>query len=48
LRPRRFGIIPGKGGGDEGGDNAPPALAGMRQRVAHEVDAGVVEKPAIG
>jgi len=27
----------GEGGGDEGGDDAPAALAGMGQRVAHEM-----------
>ncbi len=29
----------GEGGGDESGDDAAPALAGMGQDVAHEVDA---------
>lgn len=28
-----------EGGGDEGGDHAPAALAGMGQHVPHEVDA---------
>ena len=36
----------GEGGGDEGRDDAAAALAGVRQRVAHEVDAGVVEEVA--
>jgi hypothetical protein len=31
-------IVLGKGGGDESGDDVPTALAGMSQRVAHEVD----------
>lgn len=48
LRPRGFGIVLGKGRGNEGGDDAPAALAGMSQRITHEVDAGVVEKAAIG
>lgn len=36
LRRRSFGIILGERRGDEGGDDAPPTPAGMRQRVAHE------------
>jgi hypothetical protein len=32
-----FGVILSKRGGDEGGDNEPSALVGMRQRIAHEV-----------
>jgi hypothetical protein len=32
----------GKGGGDESGDDAPTALAGMSQRVAHEVHAATL------
>ncbi|MDA9513040.1 hypothetical protein XI04_08180 [Bradyrhizobium sp. CCBAU 11430] len=43
-----LGIVLGKGCGDEGGDDAPSALAGIGQHVTHEVDAGVVEKAAIG
>ncbi len=39
LRPDRLGIALGKGGGDESGDDALTALAGMSHRVAHEVDA---------
>ena len=39
LRLGRLGIVLGKGGGDEGGDDASPAFAGMGQRVAHEVQA---------
>jgi len=35
-------VILGKGGGNEGGDDAPPALARMRQRVAHEVHAATL------
>jgi hypothetical protein len=38
LRLDRLCIVLREGSGDEGGDDAPPALAGMRQRVAHEVD----------
>lgn len=37
-----LGIVLGKGGGDEGGDDTPPALAGMRERVAHEVHAAAL------
>ncbi len=32
----------GKRGGDEGGDDAPPALSGMGEHVAHEVDAAAL------
>ena len=39
-----LGVILGERGGDEGRDDAPAEPAGMRQHVAHEVDAGVVEK----
>jgi hypothetical protein len=42
LRPDRIGIVLGKRGGDESGDDAPPALAGMSQRVAREVDAATL------
>ena len=42
LGARCFGIVLGKRGGNEGGDDAPPALAGMRQRVAHEVHAAAL------
>ena len=42
LRPDRIGIVLGKGGGDESGDDAPTALAGMSQRVAREVDAATL------
>ncbi|MET4214683.1 hypothetical protein ABIB95_009542, partial [Bradyrhizobium sp. LA2.1] len=41
-----LGIVLGKRGGDEGGDDTAAALAGMRQRVTHEVHAGVVEEVA--
>lgn len=37
LRAGGFGIILSEGGADEGGDDAPAALAGMRQRVPEEV-----------
>ena len=43
-----LGIVLGKGGGDEGGDDAPAALAGMGQRVAHEVNAGLLKKGSFG
>jgi hypothetical protein len=33
-----------EGGGDESRDDAPAALAGVGQRVAHEVHAGAVNK----
>src|SRR6202035_4436613 len=39
LRASGLGIILSKGSGNEGGDDAPAALAGMGQCVAHEVDA---------
>lgn len=42
LRSCRLGIVLGKRGGDEGGDDAPPALGGMRQYVAHEVEAAAL------
>lgn len=42
LSPGRFGIVLGEGGGDEGGDDTPAALAGMRQDVAHEVHAAML------
>jgi len=35
----RLGVILGEGRGDQGGDDAPATLAGVGQRVAHEVDA---------
>ena len=44
VGPGRFGVVLSEGGGDEGGDDAPALRAGMRQDVAHEVHAGVVEK----
>lgn len=34
----------GKGRGDEGGDDPPAALAGVRQNVSHEVNPGAVEE----
>jgi hypothetical protein len=40
-------IVLSKGGADEGRDNPPALLAGVRQDIAHEVDAGAVEKPRI-
>jgi hypothetical protein len=39
-----IGVVLGEGGGDEGRDDAPATAAGVSQDVAHEVDAGVVEK----
>lgn len=42
LRPDRLRIVLGKGGGDESGDDAPTALAGMSQGLAHEVDAATL------
>jgi hypothetical protein len=42
MRPGRLRIVLGKGGGDESGDDVPTALAGMSQRVAHEVDAATL------
>lgn len=35
-------MILGERGGDEGGDNAPVALAGIREYVAHEVHAATL------
>jgi hypothetical protein len=40
----RLGVVLGEGGGDEGGDHAAAATTCVSQDVAHEVDAGVVEK----
>jgi hypothetical protein len=37
-----FGVVLGEGGGDKGGDDAASTLAGMGQRVAHEVDAAAL------
>ena len=45
--PLRLGglrVVLGKGGGNEGGDDAATAFTSVRQGVAHEVNAGVVEK----
>jgi hypothetical protein len=38
LAGGRRGLL-GEGGGDEGGDDAAAVLVGVRQGVAHEVDA---------
>jgi hypothetical protein len=35
-------IVLSKRGSDEGGDHAPPALAGVRRRIAHEVHAAAL------
>jgi len=48
LRRCGYGIVLGESGGDEGGDHTAALAAGMRQHVAHEVDAGVVEKVPAG
>src|SRR6516165_9482435 len=37
LRSGGLGVVRGEGGADEGGDDAPATLAGMRQGIAHEV-----------
>jgi hypothetical protein len=37
------GILLGKGGGDEGSDDAPALLAGMRQDIAHEVHSAALQ-----
>ena len=42
LRPRGLGIVLGKCGGDESGADASSTLAGMCQRVAHEVHAATL------
>ena len=47
LGPGGAGVVLGEGGGDEGRDDAPAVLAGMGQRVAHEVHPGAVEEPAL-
>ena len=39
LHARGFRRLLGEGGGNEGRDDPPPALAGMGEHVAHEVDA---------
>lgn len=42
LRPRGLGIVLRKPGGDERGDDAASALAGVRKDVTHEVDAAAL------
>jgi hypothetical protein len=42
LQPGRFSVVLRKGGGDEGGDHAPAALACMGKRIAHEVNAAAL------
>ena len=42
LRLGGLGAVLREGGGDEGGDDAAAALAGMGERVAHEVDAAAL------
>ena len=42
LGAGHFGILLGEGGGDEGGDDAPALLAGVRQDIAHEVHAATL------
>src|SRR6266446_4600151 len=42
LAASGFGIPLGKGGGDEGGDDATPLLAGVGQRIAHKVHAAAL------
>jgi hypothetical protein len=42
LQPGGFGIVLRERGADEGGDDAAAALAGMRERVAHEVHAAAL------
>ena len=44
LFARGLSVVLGEGGADPGGDDAPLGPAGIGERVAHEVDAGVVEK----
>lgn len=41
-----FGVVLSEGRGHEGGHDPPPALAGMGQRIAHEVPSGAVEEHA--
>jgi len=45
IGPWRLRRRPGQRRADEGRDDAATLLAGMGQRVAHEVDPGAVEKP---
>ena len=40
-----IGIILGEGGGDEGRNHAATALAGMGERIAHEMNPGPLSKP---
>jgi hypothetical protein len=42
LGAGHFSILLGKGGGDEGGNDTPALLAGVRQDVAHEVHAATL------
>ena len=42
LLARGLGVVLGEGGGDESGDDAAAALAGMGQGVAHEVHAAAL------
>lgn len=42
LRAGHGGIVLCEGGGDEGGDDASAALAGMGERTPHEVDAAAL------
>jgi hypothetical protein len=44
LCRRGFGIVLCKCSGDEGGDDASTAHAGISQRVAHEVDAAALPR----
>jgi hypothetical protein len=44
LQAGHFGILLGKGGGDEGGNDAPALLAGMRQDIAHEMHAATLPR----
>ncbi len=42
-----LGVVLGEGGGDVGRDDPPSALGGVDENIAHEVDAGAVEKTAV-
>jgi hypothetical protein len=42
LQAGHFGVLLGKGGGDEGSDDTPALLAGMGQDIAHEVHAATL------
>jgi len=46
LGAGHFGIFLSKGGSDEGGDDAPAVLTGMRQDIAQEVHGNAATRRA--